>query len=159
MMSVLEVFQWFEYSPLLTAMRASPWLFPVIATFHLLGLVLIGAAVLIVDLRLLGLGLSRHPAADLARQTDPLLRAGLVIMFATGLFLLMCFGTKYYYLTAFWLKLAAFFAVLIFASTVHRRMVMTSIPSTGNIRSRITGVVSLLLWSIVMLCGRLIGFP
>ena len=158
-MSVLEVFQWFEYSSLLIAMRASPWLFPVIATFHLLGLVLIGAAVVIVDLRLLGFGLSRHSAADLARETDPLLLGGVAIMFATGLLLWMCFATKYYYLTAFWLKLAAFFAVLIFASTLHRRMVMASIPSTGDVRSRITGLVSLSMWFIVMLCGRLIGFP
>jgi len=156
---MLEVFQWFEYSSLLVAMRASPWIFPVIATFHLLGLVLIGAAVLIVDLRLLGLGLSRHSAAELARQTDPLLFSGLAIMFATGLPLLMCFATKYYYLTAFWLKLAAFVAVLIFASTVHRRMIMTSMPSSGNVRSRIAGLASLLLWSCIMLCGRLIGFP
>lgn len=159
MMSLLEVFQWFEYSALLIAMRASPWLFPVIATFHLLGLVLIGAAVMIVDLRLLGFGLTRHPASELARQTNPLLFTGIAIMIATGLPLLMCFATKYYYLTAFWLKLAAFSAVLIFALTIHRKMVMKLIPGSASVQSRITGLVSLSLWSIVMLCGRLIGFP
>ena len=52
-MSLLDLFQWLEYSSLLVAMRSSPWLFPVIATIHLLGLAVLGGAVLVVDLRLL----------------------------------------------------------------------------------------------------------
>ena len=42
------------FSGPLIAMRGSPWLLPVIATIHLMGLAVIGGAVLLVDLRLLG---------------------------------------------------------------------------------------------------------
>ena len=59
-MSVLELFFWLEYSSLLVEMRSSPWLFPLIASVHLLGLAVLGGSVLIVDLRLLGVGLARH---------------------------------------------------------------------------------------------------
>ena len=48
-MSLLEIFYWLEYTPLLIEMRASPWLFPVIATIHLFGLVIIGSSVLVVN--------------------------------------------------------------------------------------------------------------
>ena len=48
-MSLLEIFYWLEYTPLLIELRASPWLFPVIATIHLFGLVFIGGSVLIVN--------------------------------------------------------------------------------------------------------------
>ena len=51
-MSVLELFFWLEYSSLLVEMRSSPWLFPLIASIHLLGLAVLGGSVLIVDLRL-----------------------------------------------------------------------------------------------------------
>ena len=159
MTSVLEFFQWFEYSSLLIAMRSSPWLFPVIATFHLFGLVLIGSAVLIVDLRLLGLGLTRHSAAELARETDSLLLGGVAVMFVSGVPLLMCFGTKYYYLPAFWVKLLALSLAIAFASTVHRKVIRSDFAGHGNWPSRSVGLVSLALWSCVMLCGRLIGFP
>ena len=58
-MSLLEIFGWIQYSPLLVAMRRVPWLFPIIASIHLMGLAVIGGAVLVGDLRLLGFGLSR----------------------------------------------------------------------------------------------------
>ena len=138
LMSLLELFQWFEYSSLLVAMRSSPWLFPVIATIHLLGLAVLGGAVLIVDLRLLGFGLSRQPPAQLARDAEPLLLGSLLIMLLTGLLLFMCFATKYYYLTAFW---------------------VTGETKMREIWSRPAALVSVSLWTSVVLTGRLIGFP
>ena len=158
-MSLLDLFQWFEYSSLLVAMRSSPWLFPVIATIHLLGLAVIGGAVLVVDLRLLGLGLSRQPPAQLARDVEPLLRGSILVLLATGLLLFMCFATKYYYLTAFWVKLASLFLVLVFTFTIRRKVVMMSETKMRTIWSRLVVSVSLSLWVSVALTGRLIGFP
>ena len=76
-MSLLEFCQWLQFSPPLVAMRGSPWLFPVIATIHLMGLSVIGGAVLLVDLRLLGLGLRSQPVAQLARDAERWLFRGL----------------------------------------------------------------------------------
>src|SRR5712664_617089 len=107
-MSVLEFCRWVQYSAPLVAMRSSPWLFPVIATIHLMGLALIGGAVLVVDLRLLGLGLRRQPVAQVARDAERWLLVSLLVLLPTGLLQFMCFAaTKYYYLTAFWVKMAA----------------------------------------------------
>ncbi len=156
-MSLLEFFYWLEYTPLLVAMRSSPWLFPVIATLHLLGLAIMGGAVLVVDLRLLSLGLTGQPAARLARDTEPLLLIGIATMLLTGPWLFMCFATKYYYLTAFWLKLACLGAVLLFTFTIRRRLVMRS--ETAGAAPKLVAAASLSLWLAVALGGRLIGFP
>ncbi len=156
-MSLLEFFHWLEYLPLLVAMRSSPWLFPVIATVHLLGLAIIGGAVLVVDLRLLGLGLTGQSAARLARDTEPLLLIGIASMLLTGPWLFMCFATKYYYLTAFWLKLASLGAVLLFTFTIRRRVVRN--PTIAGSVPKLVAVASLSLWFSVALGGRLIGFP
>ncbi len=158
-MSLLDLFQWLEYSSLLVAMRSSPWLFPVIATIHLLGLAVLGGAVLVVDLRLLGLGLSRQPPAQLARDAQPLLLGSLVVMLVTGLLLFMCFATKYYYLTAFWVKLASLFLAVVFTFTIRRRVITGGETRMRAIWSRPTAVVSVSLWTSVVLTGRLIGFP
>ena len=156
-MSLLEIFYWLEYTPLLIEMRASPWLFPVIATIHLFGLVIIGGSVLVVNLRLLGLGLSQQPASSLARNTEPLLVVGIVTMLTTGILLFLCFATKYYYLAPFWVKITSLATVLSFTFTIHRRV--TRDEKRTTVTGRIVALTSLSLWISVALGGRLIGFP
>ena len=60
-MNLFPFFQWCEATSLGTAIRESTWAFAVIESVHLLALSVIGGAVLLVDLRLLGFGL-RAPA-------------------------------------------------------------------------------------------------
>ncbi len=158
-MSVLEFCRWVQYSAPLVAMRSSPWLFPVIATIHLMGLALIGGAVLVVDLRLLGLGLRSQPVAGLARDAERWLLRGLLVAVSTGILLFMCFATKYYYLTFFWVKMAALFLVIVFTLSVRRRVSMANEADVSPVRSKLVALVSLSLWTIVAVGGRYIGFP
>jgi hypothetical protein len=158
-MSLLEFCQWLQFSPPLVAMRSSPWLFPVIATIHLMGLSVLGGAVLLVDLRLLGLGLRRQPVAQLARDAERWLFRSLLVMVATGIPLFMCFATKYYYLTFFWVKMASLVLVVAFTVSVRRRVVMAEETRMNPAWGRMVALVSLSLWTTVALGGRYIGFP
>ena len=158
-MSVLEFCRWVQYSPPLIVMRDSPWLFPVIATIHLMGLTLIGGAVLVVDLRLLGLGLHRQPVAQLAHDAERWLFSGLLVMVSTGILLFMCFATKYYYLTFFWVKMASLLLVTVFTLSVRRRVAMANEGDVSPVRCKLVALVSLSLWTIVATGGRWIGFP
>ena len=155
---MLEWFATLQYSPLLVAMRGSPWLFPMIASVHLIGLALLGGAVLVVDMRLLGLGLKREPVAEVGRGARPWFLAGLAILFPTGLLLFMCFATKYYYLTAFWVKVVSLSIALIFTSSIRRRVVMAE-GKASALGRKLVAAVSLSLWATIALAGRLIGFP
>ena len=158
-MSVLEFCRWVQYSAPLVAMRSSPWLFPVIATIHLMGLALIGGAVLVVDLRLLGLGLRSQPVAGLAHDAERWLFRGLLVMVSTGILLFMCFATKYYYLTFFWVKMAALLLVIVFTLSVRRRVAMANEAEGSPVLRKLVALVSLSLWTIVAVGGRYIGFP
>ncbi len=152
-MSLLEFFQWLQYSAPLVEMRSSPWLFPLIASMHLLGLALLGGTVLVVDLRLLGLGLSRQPVAKLARDAEPWMLASLAVMLPTGTLLFMCFATKYYYLTAFWVKVISIFIVLAFTFSVRRQVIMADDGNMSAIGNKLIALVSLSLWTSVALAG------
>jgi len=159
-MSLLSFCEWVQYSPLLTAMRSSPWLFPIIASIHLMGLALIGGAVLVVDLRLMGLCLRRQPVAQVARDAERWLLVGLVVLLPTGILQFMCFAaTKYYYLTAFWVKMAALSLALVFTFAVRRKVAMADDMRESPVWSKLVAVVSLSLWSSVAIAGRLIGLP
>lgn len=157
---LLEFCKWIQFSPPLVAMRGSPWLFPAIASIHLMGLALIGGAVLVGDLRLLGLGLSRQSVSSVTRDAERWLIAGLLVMVPTGILQFMCFATKYYFLKFFWVKMAALFLVMAFTFTVRRRIVAKAdeTPSHRG-RTRLAALVSLSLWITVAFGGRWIGFP
>jgi len=158
-MTLLDWCRWIQNSSLLVAMRSSPWLFPIVATIHLFGLSIIGGSVLVVDLRLLGLGLRRQPVSRLALDAEPWLLRGLLVSVPTGVLLFMCFATKYYYLTSFWVKMASLLLVLLFTFSVRRRVAMSADTGINPVWTRLVAAVSLSLWTTVAIGGRLIGFP
>jgi len=159
-MSVLDFFERLQYSPLLVAMRSSSWTFPLIASLHLMGLALLGGAVLIVDLRLLGFGLRNQPLAQIARDAERWLLVSLAVLLPTGILQFMCFAaTKYYYLTAFWVKMAALPLALLFTFAVRRTVAEGDETRMSPVWNKLVAVVSLSLWSTVAIAGRLIGLP
>ena len=157
-MSVLHFFAWCEHSAVGGAIRSSNWLFPVIEAFHLLGLAVIGGAVLVVDLRLFGIGLRRQPVAQLARDAQPWLIASLMVMVATGSLMFMSEAIKCYYHPAFWVKMTSLFLAIVFTFTVHKKVVMEDEARMGPLWSKLVALVSVVLWSGVGIGGRWIGF-
>jgi hypothetical protein len=156
-MSLLPFFEWCEQVPLIVAMRGSLWLFPVIESLHLMGLALLGGAVVTVDLRLLGLGLRHQPVAQVARDAEKWLLVGLSVLLPTGWLLFMASAVKCYYLTAFWLKMASLFLALAFTFGVRRKVASEGIMS--GVQTQWVAAVSLALWSSVAIAGRYVGFP
>jgi hypothetical protein len=157
-MSWLPFFQWCYDSAIGEGIRESTWIFPVIEACHLLGLGLTVGAVLIVDLRLLGVGLSREPVAQLAAATRPWLLGSLALMLTTGSLLFLSEATKCYYSVPFWVKMTSLFLVLLFTFTFRRRVIQSGLASKRPRLARLTAVVSLCLWFGVAWGGRWIGF-
>ena len=156
--AVLEpFFRWCESTFLGTAVRDSVWAFPILEAVHLLGLCVLGGALLIVDLRMLGLGLTAHPVARLARYARPWLVASLVLMAATGIPLFLSEAIKAYYNTSFWVKMTTLPVALGFTFAVRERVARREGLAPG-LRCRIIGAVSLALWFTVAAAGRWIGF-
>lgn len=158
-MSLLPFFQWCESAEFIVAMRRSLWLFPAIESLHLIGLALIGGALLVVDLRLLGFGLRRQPVAILARDAERWLIGSLLVMLPTGFLLFMSSAVKCYYLPVFWVKMATLFLALVFTFSIRRRVAMAVETGVNPVLSKVVGGVSILLWSTVATAGRFVGFP
>jgi Family of unknown function (DUF6644) len=154
---LLPFFEWCEASFIGQAIRNSLWLFPVIESVHLLGLAVIGGAVLIVDMRLLGLGL-RQPTREIARDARPWLIGSLIVMLATGISLFLSESIKCYYSQAFWWKMTALPLAIIFTFTVKQHVVRKEDHEIGPIAGKLVALVSLALWFTVGAGGRWIGF-
>jgi hypothetical protein len=157
-MSLLPFFQWCYQSAIGEGIRDSSWVFPVIEAVHLLGLGLTIGAVLLVDLRLLGVGLSRQPVAQLWAATQPWLLGSLTLMFTTGSLLFLSEAIKCYNSFPFWVKMTSLFLVLLFTFTIRRHVIQSGLPSKQPQLGRLTAIVSLCLWFGVAWGGRWIGF-
>ena len=123
-----------------------------------MGLAVLGGALLLVDLRLLGVGMRGVPVATLARSARPWLRGSLALTVGSGVLLFLSEALKCYENPAFWLKLVLLIAALLFAGLVRGRF--TDDTGTVPLRSgaRLAGATSLTLWVGVAVAGRGIGF-
>jgi hypothetical protein len=155
-MNLHPLFQWFEATALGTVVRESLWLFPVIECIHLLGLALLGGTVLVVDLRLLGLGLRAQPVAELAGKVQPWFGGALLTMILTGVPLMLSEAVKCYFSPPFWYKMGFLVLATGFTYTVRRRV--TRSAQRRPMLQKLTGVVSLGLWFGVGFSGRWIAF-
>jgi hypothetical protein len=157
-MSLLPFFTWVESTALGGMIRSSSWLFPVIEAVHLLGLAVIGGAVLVVDLRLFGFELRRQPVAQLARDAQRWLIGSLMVMLATGALLFTSEAIKCYYHPAFWFKMTSLFLAIVFTFTVRRKVALADEARVKPLWSKLVALVSIMLWSGVGIGGRWIGF-
>jgi hypothetical protein len=156
-MDLLPYFEWIEATSLGNAIRQSAWLFPVIEAVHLLGLCVLGGAVLIVDLRMLGLGLRSQRIAQIARDARPWFVGALVVMLVTGWALFSSEAIKCYYNTSFWVKITTLPFAIILTLFVRDRMALRTLSEVTP-TTRLVGITSIALWITVAAAGRWIGF-
>jgi hypothetical protein len=154
--SWIGFFEWAEATWVGTTIQQSLWLFPVIEAVHLVALCVLGGALIIVDLRLLGWGLRDQPVDALARYVRPWFRAGVTVMLTTGVLLFLSEAIKCFYNTSFWVKMVTLAVALTFTFAVRNRVAMAG-PETST-RTRLIGGTSLVLWFVVAAAGRWIGY-
>ncbi len=157
-MDLLPAIEWIEHTTIGTAIRESTWLFPAIETGHLLALAMMGGAVLIVDLSMMGWGLRRPSAAQVSRDVHPWLVSSLLGLIVTGVLLFMSEATKCYVSPAFWVKMGFLAAATLYTFTVRQRVALAGGAEVDPGKARLVSVVSVVLWSGVGIAGRAIGF-
>ncbi|HWF48821.1 MAG TPA: DUF6644 family protein [Bryobacteraceae bacterium] len=156
-MSLLPLFEWLGRTSLGAFMQQSGYAFPMVEMVHLLALAILGGAILIIDLRLLGLGLKSLSAERLAQELTPYLTGCLIASAVSGLLLLSGEPLKCYYNLAFRLKMLFLAVAVLFYFVVQKRIFQFEREGRRELLQKLTGVVSLLLWLAVGLAGRAIG--
>lgn len=159
---ILELFQWLQSLSFMTFIRESGLEYPIVMATHLTCIAIFGGLIVITDLRLLGVALTERSIADVVNGLRWWKRAGFLIMFAMGFTLFGSKAADYYPNPYFWMKMSFLGLVLIHAIIFrplvynHPEKLDTSpmIPT----RAKAAGALSLILWTSVLCCGRLIGY-
>jgi hypothetical protein len=158
MLNLLPFIEWVAGSPLSKAISTSTWAFAVIESIHLLALSVIGGAVLIVDLKLLGYGIRTQTLAEVARDAQKWFLGSWTVMIVTGLLLFWSEPQKLYYSTPFAVKMICLLLGTLFALTVRRKVTLAGEGRVSPMVMKLVALVSLTLWFGVGAGGRWIGF-
>lgn len=157
-MSLLPLFQWMNDTSIGVAVRESTWLFPTFEVVHLLALAVLGGSVLLVDLRLLGLGLTSVSPHKLATTARPWFRGSIAAIVASGIPLLLAEAIKCYETPAFWAKMGLLFLALIYAACVRPHWLTDGAGAFTSRAQQLAGAGSIALWLGVGAAGRAIAF-
>jgi hypothetical protein len=131
-----------------------------IQTAHVASTVVFAGLVIMMDLRLVGLAFTHAPSAQIQRRLFPWQMAGFVPSMATGLLLFCVDPLRYYTNVLFWVKIAllvlAGLNALAFHLTTYRTADRWDEDPKVTTTAQLAGAISLLLWSAIIVAGRLI---
>ena len=122
---------------------------------HIVGIVLLLTSVLLLALRLLGLGLNQQSLAEVEKLTRPFFWWGLAATVLSGSLFFVSTATIYATKSALHIKLVLLVLAVLLQFGVVRRLVAQ--PGSKALAAG-TAVASLTLWFGVGLAGRAIGF-
>jgi len=152
---------WLETTGVAFAMRDWLWLYPIVEILHIIGLaVLVGAAVSF-DFRLLGVS-PNLSVTVLAHHLLPWARVSLLLIVPSGLMMFTAHATEFATNPAFQLKLVLLVAAALNATTFHLRTFRSVAAwdrgASAPAAAKAAAMLSLLLWSGVITCGRLLAY-
>jgi hypothetical protein len=160
---VLDAAKWLQGSALGHFMRESGvWTYAIVNLAHILGVASLFGSVLVLDLRLLGIG-RRVPLAALADATVPVATAGFAVAAVTGVGLLVTKATEYVGNPFLALKFPAIALALVNVLLIRRSEAWQArgrrelLPREHR-RLAIMGGLSLACWLTAIAAGRLIAY-
>jgi hypothetical protein len=161
-MGFVRFLQWYENSAFSTTMRTSTWAEPIVETIHVLTLTLFLGFVVLLDLRLLGVGMRRRRASEVMQQINPCLVAGFAVMVVSGVLLFSGDPLPFYNSIFFKIKMIMLvFAgvnVWVFNLTAGRKVAQWDQDSLTPPRAKVAAIVSLVLWAAIVAAGRAIAY-
>ncbi len=164
---VIDLLSQLAASGFATALRESVWVYPLVNAAHILGISLLIGAIVPLDLRLMGVFRETTAIRPLARVLVPVSVFGLGLAAITGTALFTVSPLDYVRTDVFLIKIGAIGAGLINIAVVRLNPrwheIVQADPSIMNktepdVRLRLAGAVSLMIWLTVLVCGRLVGY-
>ncbi len=157
-MTLERFFQWCYQSPVLGILRDSSYAIPIIQSVHLLGLTILLGTTVMLNLRLVGLGMRQLPLSTVARQLWPWSFAALLIMISSGVLVFLPDPVRYVNSGPFQLKMGLLALAIVYHFTIFRKVTRREPPLLGPLRNALVAFFSVTLWFSVGWAARAIAF-
>jgi hypothetical protein len=156
-MSIAQIFHWIQSTGWANALRESELVYPIVLSLHLSGIGFFGGAILMTNLRLMGLALQSSTIADLVRQLRPWKWAGFILVVTCGILMASAKADTYYPNPYFRIKILLLACVGLHA-LVFRRSVYKASSAVLLRNARLAACLSLALWLGILSMGRWIAY-
>lgn len=158
---ILSWCEWLMETWVSTGIRESLWVYPMLHWAHILSNTLMFGTIIFVDLRLVGLGLTRRRVSDVAEQLLPWTWLGWILMFLSGALIFTSDPVRYYGSFFLRIKMILMFLAginaLVFHFTVYRGVAVWD-NGRPPILARMSGAISLVSWIAIVITGRAVGY-
>ncbi|PCJ26616.1 MAG: hypothetical protein COA96_04670 [SAR86 cluster bacterium] len=159
---VYDIAIWLDDTAWSTLLHESYYMYNWVESTHVLTLILCLGMLFLIDLRMLGYALPNVPASNIANRLNIPMLVGFGIMIITGALLFYAVPVRSTQSVWFRVKMLLLVGCAINAYLFHKRM-NESVSSWDNdarapSRIRLGAILSLVFWSLVVICGRFIAY-
>lgn len=149
-------------SQLSVSLQKTFWVVPVSQSLHIIALSVLFASVLMISLRLLGVGANTRSVSQVTGTLLPWMWRALLVLLLTGVLQALIEPVREFTTLIFWLKmlLVAMLAPLTlwFSRTLRANATAWDMQSTRPAAAKLFAVVSIIGWSTVIAFGRFIAY-
>lgn len=139
-----------------------PWVVPVSQSTHIVALSVLFTSMLMISLRLLGVGNGSRTVSQLSATLLPWMWRALLVLFLTGVLQTVVEPVRQFITPIFWLKmlLVATLALLTlwFSRTLHANAAVWDSADSRPAAAKLFAVVSIVGWATAITFGRFIGY-
>ena len=159
---IYNIAVWIDDTPYSAMLHESYYMYNWVESTHVLTLMMSLGMLFLIDLRMLGYAFPDVPASKIADRLNIPMLIGFTVMFVTGILLFYAVPVRSAQSVWFRIKMILLVACAINAYLFHKRM-NESVSSWDNEarapkRIRTGAMLSLVFWTIVVICGRFIAY-
>jgi hypothetical protein len=157
-----QLFEWEDMFESSIALRESTYMWGIILVIHLMCMSWFAGLIVMMDLRLLGIGNMQTPFSQLQKRLFPWQMIGMAGAAMTGVILVFGDPMRFYGNIFFWMKMLMMVIAAVNAMAFHYITYFSvdswdnaSVPPFG---AKLAGALGVALWSFVIIAGRLIPY-
>ena len=138
------------------------WVIPLIQSIHIVGIAMVMGSVLLIDLRILGLGGKDLTLRQTTERFGPWLTSSLWLLLVTGILMVVGEPVRELVTFSFWLKMALVaigtVAALVFQGALRRHDQQWGDMLAHRASVKTAAIVTFLIWLFIIVLGRLIAY-
>jgi hypothetical protein len=162
MMPLHDLFLWVSEMPWSIGLRESLYVSPYLTVAHVVSMCIFAGLIVMMDLRLLGVGNMRAPFSEVQARLFPWQMLGMGMSSITGLTLAFADPMRFYVNIFFWTKMLvmvlAGINALAFHFITYNSVVKWDSTASTPFGARLSGALSIVMWAVVIVSGRLIPY-
>jgi hypothetical protein len=157
-----EFAHWLSQTTFSLAIQTNAWVIPTVQSIHIVAIGVVFTSVFMMDLRVLGWTGRDQSLRETTSRFGPWLSAGLCVLLATGVLMVIGEPARELLAFSFWLKMflvavgtliAALFQLALRRNEAHWENALAKRRSTKSL-----AIFTLLIWVAIIILGRLIAY-